>query len=299
VIFPIFAPSRAALVVGALCGIGASFCWAAGFVVAKHGIAIGMAPADLALHRFVWTGPVLALLLARQGIADLGGIGWLRGLIMAVLAGPLQAFMAYTGFTLVPLGHGVVIQPACAALFGLILAGAVLREHVGMERIFGAVAIILGLVIYGAEAVTTIGPHGLGGDFLFAGAGIFWAFFGMMLRLWSVAGTRAIMIVGTLALLIYTPLHALIFGYDRMIAAGFTENMFQAVVQGGIAGVLPIYLFARAVVALGAGRAATFPALVPLFGMTLGLAFLGEVPSLAQIAGLAIVVVGFRYTLRS
>ena len=43
------------------------------------------------------------------------------------------------------------------------------------------------------------------------------------------------------------------------------ENLLQIVVQGLLAGMLPIYLFARAVILLGAGRAATFPALVPGF----------------------------------
>ena len=48
---------------------------------------------------------------------------------MSVLSGPPQAFIAYSGFILVPLGHGTTIQPACAALFGLILATVVLRER--------------------------------------------------------------------------------------------------------------------------------------------------------------------------
>ena len=48
---------------------------------------------------------------------------------MSVLAGPPQAMIAYTGFMLVPLGHGTTIQPACAALFGLILATLVLGER--------------------------------------------------------------------------------------------------------------------------------------------------------------------------
>ncbi|MBI4275812.1 MAG: DMT family transporter [Rhizobiales bacterium] len=291
--------SRSATLIGMLCGIGAALCWAAGFVVAKHGIAIGITPADLAFHRFAWTGLILTALLAREGLSNLGGIGWMRGFVMAVLAGPAQAFMAYTGFTLVPLGHGVVIQPACAALFGLVLAGLILHEHIGLVRAFGAAMIIAGLIVFGAEAVTTIGSHGLGGDLLFAGAGIFWAAFGTMLRYYSIAGTRAAMVVGTVALLVFVPLHAVLFGYDGMLQISWIENLLQIVVQGGLAGVLPIYLFARAIVLLGAGRAATFPALVPMFGMALGFALLGEIPSLMQLAGLIVVVVGFRFSLRS
>ncbi len=68
--------------------------------------------------------------------------------------------------------------------------------------------------------------------------------------------------------------------------------------QGLLAGMLPIYLFARAVILLGAGRAATFPALVPGFCLIIGFLALGVVPSLAQVIGLVIVVVGFRFALR-
>ena len=105
--------SRAGLsatTIGALCGVGAAVCWALGFVVAKHGIAIGFLPADLAFHRFVWSGLLLVPVMARAGFADLGGVGWTRGLVILVLAGPLQALISYTGFTYAPLGHGAVIH---------------------------------------------------------------------------------------------------------------------------------------------------------------------------------------------
>ena len=106
------------ILIGVLCGTGAAFGWAAGFVAAKHGISVGFSAADLALHRFLWSGLLLMPIVLRDGIADLGGIGWGRGLVMSVLSGPPQAMIAYTGFMLVPLGHGTTIQPACAALVG-------------------------------------------------------------------------------------------------------------------------------------------------------------------------------------
>jgi drug/metabolite transporter (DMT)-like permease len=88
----------------------------------------------------------------------------------------------------------------------------------------------------------------------------------------------------------------LFFSYDNLVAAGFWENLLQAVVQGVFAGPAAIYLFTRAVILLGAGRAALYPSLVPPFSLVVGFLALGEVPSLAQLAGLAIVVVGFRLT---
>ena len=283
---------------GALCGIAASIGWAAGFVAAKHGVAVGFSPADLAFHRFFWTGLLLIPLVMRASLANLGGVGWTRGLVMSVLSGPPQAMIAYTGFMLVPLGHGTTIQPACAALFGLILATLILHERPTIQRIIGGATIIAGLLVFGAESLATIGSQGVGGDLLFATAGLFWATFGTLLRLWRVPGKRAVAVVGALSILIFAPLHALFVGYAGIVRLGFAENMLQIVVQGVLAGVLPIYLFARSVILLGAGRAATFPALVPGFALIIGYFALGVVPSIAQLAGLVIVVVGFRFALR-
>ena len=76
------------VLIGTLCGIAAAIAWAAGFVVAKHGISIGFSPADLALHRFLWSGLLLMPLVLRDGIRDLGGIGWGRGLVVWHSVGP-------------------------------------------------------------------------------------------------------------------------------------------------------------------------------------------------------------------
>jgi drug/metabolite transporter (DMT)-like permease len=286
------------ILVGVLCGTGASLGWAAGFVAAKHGITAGFSPSDLAFHRFFWSGLLLIPLALREGLLDLGGMGWSRGLVMSILSGPPQALIAYTGYMLVPLGHGTTIQPACAALSGLILASLVLHEKPTSQRIIGGVTIIAGLLVYGAESLSTIGSHGVAGDLLFATAGLFWATFGILLRFWHVSGPRAIAIVGALSVLVYAPLHALFVGYDGILRMGLAENLLQMVVQGLLAGVLPIYLFARAVILLGAGRAATFPALVPGFGLIIGYITLAVIPTVAEVVGLVIVVIGFRFALR-
>jgi drug/metabolite transporter (DMT)-like permease len=286
------------LIVGVLCGATAALCWAAGFVAAKHGVSIGFLPADLAFHRFFWSGLLLMPLGLRAGFINLGGMGWRRGLVVSALAGPPQSFIAYTGFILVPLGHGTTIQPACAALSGLILASVLLHEKLTVRRIIGGGAIIAGLLIYGAEALATIGGDGVAGDLMFVTAGVFWATFGILLRLWHMQGMRAIGVVATLSILIYTPIYFIIYGFHDFFAHGAFETGLQIVMQGVIAGVLPIYLFAHAVVLVGAGRAATFPALVPLFGMAIGFLALGVVPSVAQVIGMLIVLVGFRFTLR-
>ena len=286
------------MIIGVICGTLAALAWAVGFVVAKHGIQVGFSPADLAFHRFFWSGMLVLPLMVREGLRDLGGLGWGRGFAMTILSGPPQSLLAYSGFILVPLGHGTTIQPACAALSGLILAAVILKEDVSPLRMLGAGVIIIGLLVFGAESLATIGGSGVGGDLLFVAAGVFWASFGTLLRLWNVIGTRAVAAVGTVSVLVFAPVYLFVFGVAPLARHGLFENLLQAVVQGGIAGSLPIYLFAHAVIALGGGRAGTFPALVPIFGVIIGFLALGAVPSLAQIVGMLIVLLGFQFTLR-
>jgi drug/metabolite transporter (DMT)-like permease len=285
------------LIIGVVCGTLAAAAWAGGFVAAKHGIAAGLTPADIAFHRFFWTGILLLPVFLRDW-KSLVGVGWGRGATISILSGPPQALLAYSGFVLVPLGHGTTIQPACAALMGMLLAAAVLKEKVSPRRLLGAAAIIAGLLVYGAEAFATIGGHGVFGDLLFISAGTCWALFGTLLRKWRVPATQAAVAVTVLSMLVYTPIYLAIYGWRTLAAHGLFENALQAVVQGAFAGALAIYLFTHAVVTLGASRAATFPALVPVFGVIIGFLALGVLPTLAQLVGLLIVLAGFRLTMR-
>jgi drug/metabolite transporter (DMT)-like permease len=285
-------------VLGMLCGAGAALFWAAGFVAARHGISIGYSPADLAVHRFAWAGLFLLPLFLRSGsIADFGGIGWSRAVLLTLAGGPPLAIISYSGFILVPLGHGGVIQPSCAALFGLLYACLVLGEPLPRERLIGAGVIVLGLCAIGLEALSTIGRHGLLGDLAFVAAGWCFATFAMLVKLWHIPPTRATVIVSVMSLA-DVPIHWALFGFDRMISSGLWENLIQALAQGALAGAGAIYLFARAVFLLGAARAAVFTSLVPGFTLLIGYLLLGEIPSLAQIAGLDVVLIGFRMTQR-
>jgi drug/metabolite transporter (DMT)-like permease len=286
------------LLLGLACGIATALFWALGFVAAKHGMAHGLGPAEIAFHRTVWVGLTMAPVLAIEGrLGDLGGIGWRRGIALAVCGGIPFAMLSYVGFNFVPLGHGGVIQPSCAALGGIVLSALVLHEATPTARIAGGLAIVAGLTLLGTEALATIGTHGIIGDLTFMGAGLTFAVFGLLLRLWRIAPLRAVAVVSIVSL-IYVPVHGLIFGFERMIAAGWFEPPPQVVAQGLFAGPGAIYLFTRAVMLLGASRAALFPALVPAITLLIGFLVLGDVPSLAQLAGLAVVGVGFRLAMK-
>jgi drug/metabolite transporter (DMT)-like permease len=191
-----------------------------------------------------------------------------------------------------------VIQPSTATLGGLLLATLVLREHPSRARVAGAFVIVGGLVLMGVDALINIGTHALGGDVSFVAAGMCWATMLTILRLRNIDSVRATVIISVLSLLIYAPLHALIFGFDNMIAVGWRENALQIVAQGILSGPLATYLSAYAASVLGTGRGASFSALVPGFTILIGVVALGEMPTLIQLAGLGVVALGFRLVMK-
>lgn len=285
---------KSATALGVLCGVGSALFWALGFVAARHGVLIGMSPLVLALHRFVWPGLALLPVTAAGGLDQLGGVGWRRGIVLTLFGGLPLALLSYIGYLFVPLGHGGIIQPSCAALGGLLLARLVLKEPLPPRRLAGALAIVVGLSVIGIEALRTLGSQGLAGDLLFVAAGSSFAVFGMFLRRWRISPMRAVAVTSVLSLAGLPAL--LLFGFGGLLTAGFLENLLQAVVQGAFAGAGATYLFTRAVVLLGASRAVLYPSLVPPFTLLIGFLALGEVPSISQLIGLAIVIVGFRLT---
>lgn len=277
---------------GVTCGVGAALFWALGFVATRHGLKAGLTPADLLMHRFVWSGLAFLPVVLRAGLGNLCGIGWGRGLALMVLGGPVMAIISYTGFLFVPLGHGSLIQPSCATLGGLFLAAVLLKERVSLSRLFGAVVIVGGLAVIGAESIGHIGLSGVQGDLIFVLTGFMFAGFGTLLRYWRVSAFAAAAVINVLSLALF-PLYAASGGLARVAAIGVSENALQALAQGILAGPAALYLFAFSIQRLGVARAAVFPAIVPALTLLVGWLLIGEPPTGLQAAGLVTVLTGF------
>ena len=277
---------------GVACGLGAALCWALGFVATRHGLTVGFTPADLLMHRFLWSGLAFLPLVLRAGLGNLCGIGWGRGMILMVLGGPVMSIISYTGFLFVPLGHGSVIQPSSATLGGLFFAAALLKERISLSRFFGAVVIVGGLGVIGSESIGHIGPNGVKGDLIFVLTGFMFAGFGTLLRHWRVSAFSAAAVINVLSLSLF-PLYAATGGLGRVAAIGLGENALQALAQGILAGPAAMYLFVLSIQRLGVARAAVIPAIVPALTLLVGCLVLGEQPSALQAAGLVTVLSGF------
>jgi drug/metabolite transporter (DMT)-like permease len=286
------APDTKPALLGVACGLGAALFWALGFVAARHGLNAGFQPADLLMHRFLWSGLAFLPLVVRAGFKNLGGIGWGRGVALAVLGGPGMAILTYTGFQYVPLAHGSVIQPSSATLGGLLFATVLLGERISSSRIIGAFVIVAGLVVIAGESIGGVGFSGTQGDLIFVLTGFMFAGFGTVVRYWRVHAFSGAAVVSVLSLSLF-PIYAAFGGVGRVMALGPGQNALQALGQGVLAGPAAMYLFAFSVQRLGVARAAVFPAMAPALTLLSGWLLLGERPTAQQIGGLVIVLFGF------
>ena len=89
----------------------------------------------------------------------------------------------------------------------------------------------------------------------------------------------------------------LFLAYGNLIAAGLWENLLQAVVQGIFAGAgCDLSVHPRRYVAGRRARRALSRRWCRHSRCLIGFLTIGEVPSLSQLIGLAVVVIGFRLT---
>jgi drug/metabolite transporter (DMT)-like permease len=286
-------PAAALPLAGLAWGLLAATIWASYTVLARLAVKAGLSPGDLTLLRFAPGALLMAPLLWRWGWRDLGGIGWRRGLLLTVLAGPGFSLLFMTGFSLAPLAHGAVIAPACQMLAGLTLSAWLAHQGWTRDSVLGACLVVLGLACMGADSLMhREGGLTLVGDLLFATAGCCWGLFGALSRRWQVDPLRITGVVVVLSFVLFAPVFLALADLNRLAQAGTGMLLLQIVAQGLGAGLVAVLAFSRAVAWLGSGRAAFFGALVPGAASLLAIPVLGEVPTPLQVLGIVAVVGG-------
>lgn len=293
------APSRRNTHYGIVFGTIAAVIWGAFLAVSRHGMGAGLHASDLAFIRYAVAGAVLLPWVLTHSPRTLAGIGWRRGIVLSLLAGPLFVLIGASGYLFAPLAHGAVIQLGVLTLMSICLAALLLGERLRTSRFIGLGVIIAGLVTIAGPALLDGQSQAWIGDLLFAAAGSMFAVFTILVRRWKLQAFATTAVVSVLSGVIYSPLYLALTGTQRLSAAPIALLVEQGVVQGLLSGIVALFTFARAVHYLGAGRAALFPALAPAVAILLGIPLVGELPSLGQWCGLLICTFGLLIALRS
>lgn len=287
-----FPAKRNPVVMGTLAGLLAVGIWASYIAFAASGVAHGLHPEDFVFLRFTVAGLIMLPWLTRKGLADLGGVGWLRGAMLALVAGPLFILLGVGGYAFAPLAHGAVIQPATIALTSLGGAAVVFGERITSAKLAGAAILIAGLVLIASHGDTRTSGSSLIGDGMFIAAGLLWSSFTLLLRKWQIGGPQATAAVSVLSAAVVIPAFLVFSDTTRLASLPLDTLLTQVFVQGVLSGVLAVLAFALSVRLLGSARSGLFPALVPGATLLAGLPITGHVPTPTELLGVALAMIG-------
>lgn len=270
---------------------GAMIIFGANFAVSRHAVLNGLSSHDLLALRFLTAGLLLLpSFLAAGGLKDCGGVGWLRGLVLAAMSGFPMSYLLLTGLTYAPAAHGATIGPGTVTVIGVIGGVALFGAALTRQLVLGVFAVLAGLACLAIAGTTNTNPTILLGDLCFLGVGLLWGGYPLVIQLWKVNGLKATAIVSVLSML-YLPFYALFFfrGFD---VAPWWVIIAHGINQGVLNVVMGLWIWAWATPILGPAVVGRFPPTIPVVGTILAVPILGEIPTGLQVAGITLIIGG-------
>ncbi len=270
-------------------GLLAASLWGGWMPVTRIGVTQSLNPGDIVFLRFMtatiiatpwlwWYGcrPGPNLPLWRIGILTIGsGIGYVL-------------FAAF-GFLLAPASFGAVI-PSTMMAFSFLIAALLLNQKFTRKSL-GSVAIILtGVCIFIFES-TKIEANYVFGIFFFILSGFVFACYNVALKVWKLNPFHAVSIVSLYSFLSFAPFYLLFFEIN-IFSAPIREVTFQILYQGIIVSFISLVLFSFASIRLGSARASLLAVWMPVSGVLLSVAFLGESLTSTLIIALGLMIIG-------
>lgn len=270
--------------------LGAVTIYGANFALSRHALLNGLTPDDLVALRYGIAGTLLLPVFVRKGAANCAGIGWRRGVLLAIMSGVPMALLMNTGLSLAPAAHGAAIGPGTVTVIGVLGSAYLFGTAPSRAAIAGIGIVLAGLAAIGIAGSRTGAPSMLVGDLLFFATGLLWGLYPLMLQKWAVGAMTSTAIVAVLSLA-YIPVY-LLFRDPQLAAVDSWVVAFHAVNQGLINVILGLWLWGHAVRVLGAATAQRFPPLIPVVGTLTAIPLVGEWPEPIQALGVALIVAG-------
>jgi len=270
--------------------LGAVTIYGTNFALSRHALLNGLTPDDLVALRYGIAGTLLLPLFLRQGASDCAGVGWPRGIMLAVMSGVPMALLMNTGLSLAPAAHGAAIGPGTVTVIGVLGSAYLFGVAPTRAALAGIGVVLAGLAAIAIAGSRTGAPSLLLGDFLFLATGLLWGLYPLLLQKWNVGAMTSTTIVSVLSLA-YIPVYLLLRDPQLLVVDPWVVA-FHAVNQGLFNVILGLWLWGHAVRVLGAATAQRFPPLIPVVGTLSAIPLVGEWPGLLQSLGVGLIVLG-------
>lgn len=232
-----------------------------------------------------------AILLVPVLLRDLPPRAWRNGFVFAALWGAPFAALVALGVQMTSAGRAASVTPTLMPVFTGLLGWLLLRQPPGKIRLVGYAAIAAGLCGLVLTAAGGQGSPSLLGLGFLALAAAMWAGYTLLLRGSGLNPMQSAALICFWSGVIFVPVY-LILGIGHLGQAPRAEIAVQGFYQGVLMSIVALIGFNRAVALLGPSAAAAMIALVPVIASLLAIAFLGEVPTLAEGVSIAFIVAG-------
>ena len=259
-------------------------------VATRLGTTTSLQPIDLALMRYCVPAILLAPIWWRVRPVP-PGID--RRVLIAMLIGGGLPFglLGMAGAQFAPVAHMGALLPGSMPLFVALLAAIVLGERFSAARLAGFALILIGIAAVGGRALLVRDDGAWRGDLLFLAAAFVWSIYTIAVRRSGLTPWQSAAIICFWSALAVVPIW-LLSGPERLLAAPASDLVLQFGVQGILAGVGGLWLYALGVAGIGPTRTAAIGALVPVLSAIGGAVFLSEFPDLPVLLGIIFTVSG-------
>jgi drug/metabolite transporter (DMT)-like permease len=264
--------------------------WASYPVATRAGITGSFAPQDLMLLRF-GVGALLFLPWVILHFRAIRREAWLRGIPLTLFQGAGMAALVICGLQFAPASHAAALGPGVVPAWVALLGFLVFSMRPSARMIVGAVLCAIGAITLTAWSASAAQPDAVMGDAMFLAASALGALYVLQLRQWGINAIQGAAIVTLYSALLVVPWHLWSTSGAPWQAAP-VELLWQVLWQGVLIGCIALIGLNHAIARLGPERASALVALVPVLSAVLGLFFLGEIPSNAEIAAMLAISAG-------
>jgi drug/metabolite transporter (DMT)-like permease len=265
--------------------------YGANFVVSRHAVLNGFTPYDLAALRFGFAGLILLPLFVKAGgFGTCAGIGWGKGLLLAVMSGAPMSLLQMTGVSLAPAAHGATIGPGLVSVMSVVggawLFGAVLsvRAKIGLG------IVLAGLLCFALGSGFSAAPDVIKGDLCFLLMALIWGCYPLALQKWKLDALTATSVLSVLSLA-YLPVYWL-FLPSNLASIPLWIVAAHAFNQAILNMIIGLWLWGFAARTVGASSSGRFPPLIPVIGTLAAIPVLGEWPGPFQATAILLIVGG-------
>jgi drug/metabolite transporter (DMT)-like permease len=264
--------------------------WASYPVATRAGVTGSFSPEELVALRF-GVGALLFVPYLLLHFRAIRRAAWVQGVPLTLFQGVGMGALVICGLQLAPANHaaalGPGVNPAWVALLGFLF----FSRRPSSRATLGAVLCLAGVLVLALWSASGQDASVLAGDAMFLCASALGALYVLQLRTWDVSAIQAAAIVSLYSAIVVVPWY-LWSAAGTLWRAAPLELLWQALWQGVLIGCVGLVALNHAVAKLGAERSSALVALVPVLSAILALAFLGEVPSPAEVAAFLAISAG-------